>query len=46
MIKELKMAIKEWIKNYKTWQKNSKNLYDNIFSKRAWEKSFLDIFKQ
>lgn len=46
MIKELKTAIEEWIKNYKTWQKNSKNLYDNIFSKRAWEKSFLDIFKQ
>lgn len=46
MIKELKTAIEEWIKNYKTWQENSKKLYDNVFSKRAREKSFLEIFKQ
>lgn len=45
MIKELKTAIEEWIKNHKIWQENSRKLYDNVFSKSAREKSFLEIFK-
>lgn len=46
MVVGIKHAIEEGIKHYATRQKHSKQLYDEKFSQKAREKSFLEIFKQ
>gem|GEM_PF-6900983 len=42
---EIKKAIEISISDYKEWKENSKKIYEDKFSEKAWEKSFLDIFK-
>lgn len=43
LYKELKDSIENAILNYKDWQKNSINLYENKFSEEKWKENFQGI---
>lgn len=42
---QIEKAIIEWITECKKWKSNSTKIYEEKFSEKAWEKSFLSIFK-
>lgn len=43
--KQIKQALEEAVIEHKNWKENSEKIYEEKFSEKSWEKSFLDILK-